>query len=279
MREVYPTLSAHLPTVLGAIVVGLVTTEPTYRRKLGAALAVVASGVLGLATLDAPTAGLVDAGGMLAPLFAGLFGAPVLIEAVGGAGVPEQDDATVTQSPTVVGLLGVLGTLAGAVVGYVPGVSSAIAATGALLAVPYRFGARGFVVTTSGVNTANAIFALFALVALGSPRTGVLVAVDEAGVPLDLPLLLSSVALASVVGFVLVLVLGDWYLRVVGSLDYTRVSVTVLAVLTVLSVVFAGPVGLLVFAVAAVIGLVPPRFGARRAPLMGVLLVPLIVQM
>jgi putative membrane protein len=279
MTAVYPTLSGHLPAVLAAIVVGLVTTEPSYRRKLGAAVSVVASGLLGLVALDGPATGLVDAGGMLAPLFAGLFGAPVLIEAIGGAGVPEQDDPTVTESRASVGVLASLGTVAGAIVGYVPGVSSAIAATGALLAVPGRFGARGFVVTTSGVNTANTVFALFALAALGSPRTGVLVAVDEAGVPLNLPIMLASVALAAVAGFLLVLVVGDRYLRVVGAVDYAALSLSVLAVLVVLSYVFAGPVGVAVFGVATAVGLVPPRFGARRANLMGVLLVPLIVQM
>jgi len=279
MTTVYPTLSAHLAVVLAAVVVALVTTEPSYRRKLGATLAVVASGALGLVALDGPATGLIDAGGMLAPLFAGLFGAPVLIEAIGGAGIPEQDDATVTESRASVGFLASLGTLAGAVVGYVPGVSSAIAATGALLAVPRRFGARGFVVTTSGVNTANSIFALFALVTLGSPRTGVLVAVDEAGVPLNLPVMLASVALAAVAGFLLVLVVGDRYLRLVGRVNYTALSLSVLAVLVGLSYVFAGPAGVAVFGVATAVGLVPPWFGARRASLMGVLLVPLIVQM
>jgi putative membrane protein len=277
LTSVYPALRDHLSTVLAGVIVMLVTTEASYRAKLGAAIAVTASGVLGVATLDLPADGLVSAGGMLAPLFAGLFGAPVLLEAIGGAGVPRQDDTTVAMSRWTVGLLALLGTLAGGVVGYVPGVSSAVAATGALLAVPREFGARGFVVTTSGVNTANTVFALFALVALGTPRTGVLVALDEGGVPLALPLLLASVAVAAGVGFLLVPVVGDRYLRIVGRLDYTKLSVGILTVLVGLSAVFAGLVGVAVFAVATAVGLLPQRFGARRANLMGVLLVPLVL--
>jgi putative membrane protein len=276
VTAIYPTLSEHLSTVLAAVAVVLVTTEPSYRATVGAALALVASGILGVATLDLPTGGLVAAGGMLAPLFAGLFGAPVLLEAMGGGGVPEQDDTTVALSRPSVGGLALVGTVSGAIVGYLPGISSAIAATGALVAVPQR-GPRSFIVATSGVNTANAVFALFALQALGSPRTGVLVAVEEAGVPLALPLLLASVALAAVVGFLLVLTLGDWYLGLVGRVDYTRLSLAVLGLLVVLSFVLAGGIGVGVFAVATVVGLVPQRFGARRATLMGVLLVPLIV--
>jgi putative membrane protein len=275
VTALYPAIRANLSAILAAIAVGLVTTEGTYRAKVGAGLALTGSGVLGLLTLDLPTSGLVSAGGTLAPLFAGLFGAPVLIEALGGGGVPPQDDATLALSKPAVGGLSAAGTLSGAVVGFLPGVSSAIAATGALLAVPYRFGARGFVVITSGVNTANTIFALLALRALGSPRTGVLVALESSGVPLSFPLLLASVALASAVGFVLVPTLGDRYLSLVGSVDYRRLSTVVLALLVGLSFVLAGPVGVGIFAVATVVGLVPARFGARRATLMGVLLVPL----
>jgi putative membrane protein len=213
---------------------------------------------------------------MLAPLFAGLFGAPVLVEALGGEGVPPQADATITSSGRFVGSVAFVGTLAGALVGYLPGISSAIAATGALVVLPGR-GPRPFVIATSGVNTANTIFALFALVALGSPRTGVLVALDDAGVPVDLPLLLASVAIAAGVGFVLVVLLGDRYLAAVGNADNTRLSVGVLGLLSVLVVAIAGPLGLLVFAVSALVGLIPGQFGAKRANLMGVLLVPLIL--
>jgi putative membrane protein len=142
--------------------------------------------------------------------------------------------------------------------------------------VPYRFGARGFVVITSGVNTANTIFALLALRALGSPRTGVLVALEESGAPLAFPLLLASVALASAVGFVLVPTVGDRYLSLVGSVAYGKLSVVVLALLAVLSLVLAGPIGIAIFVAATLVGLIPPRCGARRATLMGVLLVPLI---
>jgi putative membrane protein len=167
-----------------------------------------------------------------------------------------------------------VGTIAGAVVGYLPGISSAIAATGALVALPAR-GPRAFVVATSGVNTSNTIFALFALVALGNPRTGVLVALEDAGVPVALGLLLASVAIAAAAGFVLVVALGDRYLTAVGNADNTRLSAAVLCLLAVLVVAIAGPLGLAVFVASTAVGLIPGRFGAKRANLMGVLLVPL----
>ena len=276
MERAYPTIRAHLPLVLGGVALALVATERTAWARVGAALALAASGALGLATLDLPAAGVLPSGGMLAPLFAGLFGAPILLEALGGAGVPPQADATVVPARRTVAAVALVGTVAGAVVGYLPGVSSAIAATGALVVLPSR-GPRAFVVATSGVNTANTVFALFALVALGTPRTGVLVALDDTGVPLALPVLLATVAIAATVAFLLVLAVGDRYLAAVGTVDNTRLSLSVLALLCLLVFALTGAVGVGVFAASAVVGLIPARFGARRATCMGVLLVPLAV--
>jgi len=276
MVKLYPVVSAHLPLVLGSIAAVLVASEPGWDRRVGAVFSLVGSGGLGLAVLDASVSGVVPVADVLVPVFAGLFGAPVLLAAIEGSGVPPQADARVTTPKRTLATLATVGTLCGAVVGYLPGVSSAVAATLALGLVSTG-GARAFVVTTSGVNTATAVFALFALVTFGDPRTGVLVALDRAAVPLAVPSLLSAVAVAAVVSAMLVPVVGDRYLRTVGRLDPAWLSVGVLAGLLGLSVVFAGPLGVAIFAAATLVGHLPPRFGCRRATLMGVLLVPLAV--
>ncbi|WP_144925112.1 tripartite tricarboxylate transporter permease [Halorubrum salsamenti] len=277
MMRGYPVVREYLPLLLGVVVAFLVLTESSKRAALGGLAAFLASAALGLATLDADPAAPLDAGGVLAPLFAGLFGAPVLVDAVGGGGVPPQADARIAMSRRGLGVSAGGGSLAGAVVGYVPGVSAAIAAVAALPAVPRDESDRGFVVATSGANTANTIFALFALVALGTPRTGVTVAIDRAEVPFALPILLVAAATAAACGFALVLLVGDAYLRVVGNADYTRLSVGVLGLLAGISYAFAGAFGVGVFALAGALGLVPPRVGARRVHLMGVLIGPLML--
>jgi putative membrane protein len=292
MIRAHGHIDANLPLALGAVAAILILTERGLREKVGGLLAFVASALLGYALLRIFEAPL-DAGGLLMPLFGGLFGAPVLLDAIGGGGIPPQGESDVRSSRRSVGVTAFLGTGAGAIVGYIPGVSSAIAATAVLPAIPDGDGsggesdggsggdggdgAREFLIATSAVNTANTIFALFALIALGSPRTGVLVALEEAEVPLDLPVLLSAVVIAAGVGFVLVVSVGDRYLDVVGRTDYTLLSVAILVLLIGLSYAFAGPFGIGAVAAAAVGGLLPPRFGARRVHLMGVLIGPLIV--
>lgn len=273
----YPVIRGHLTLVLGGVIVLLVLTESSVRAALGGVVAFGLAAVLGWATLNVQPTAPLDAGSMLTPLLTGLFGAPILIDAMGGDGVPPQADAKLTMARRDLGLTAGAGSVAGAMVGYLPGISAAIASVIALPALPNRDPDRGFIVATSGANTANTVFALFALLALGTPRTGVLVAIKDTGVPLNVPALLTAVVFGAAAGFVLVVSVGDSYLRTVGQMEYTVVSVAVLCLLAGLSWLFTGWFGIGVFAVATLVGLVPPRFGTRRVHLMGVLIGPLML--
>ncbi len=292
VTAVYPTIRSNLSLLLALVVLGLLASEYTWWRRLGGLLSFGLATALGLLTLDISPEAPLEAGGMLAPLFAGLFGAPVLLDAIRGGSVPPQAGCGLRISRPVLVMTALGGAIAGAVVGYIPGISAAIAAVAVLLFIPedgtndgvgtdrgyVRGGSdRSYIVATSGVDTANTIFALFALAAIGQPRTGVMVAFENVNAPLDLPVLLVGVILAGVVGYALVLVLGDAYLRLIGRLTYWKISVSVLSLLCLLSYLFTGPIGIAVFVVASVVGLVPIRFRARRVHLMGVLIGPLIL--
>ena len=277
MIHSYPTIRAHLWIVLGAVVCLLVVTESTPQAAAGGLLGFLLAAILGWAVLDVSPDAPLGSGSMLTPLLTGLFGAPILLDAMGGGGVPPQADAKLTMARKDLGLTAGAGSLAGAIVGYLPGISAAIASVMALPAVPNQDVDRGFIVATSGANTANTVFALFALVALGTPRTGVMVAVDTTGVPLVVPVLLAAVVVGAACGALLVVLVGDRYLLHVGKMDYTRVSLVVLAFLGALAFGLTGWFGVVVFVVSTIIGLVPTRFGARRVHLMGVLIGPLML--
>ncbi|WP_435332715.1 tripartite tricarboxylate transporter permease [Haloarchaeobius sp. TZWWS8] len=274
MTAAYPTVRGNLPLVLFGIVLLTLAIEPSWRARIGGVVVLALSGWLGVVTLPLEPAAPLPAS-ILTPLFAGLFGAPVLLDALSGEGVPPQDDAQLCTSRGRVAVSTGAGTLAGGAVGYLPGVSSAIAATAALAALPSDAGDRSYVVATSGVNTANAVFGLFALVALGTPRSGVLVAVDRVGGPPSLGVALAAVVVAGALAAALVVTVGERYLAVVGRLDPWRLSAGALCLLVSLSWLFAGLLGLVAFVAATGVGLVPTRLGTRRVYCMGVLLVPL----
>lgn len=277
MVAVYEDLMAVVDLILAAVVAGLIVSEPSRRAAAGGAASFVLATGLGLAFLDLEPTAPLDGGGMLGPIFAGLFGAPVLLDAAKGGGMPPQAGPGLRTTYRSVTLTAAAGAAAGAVVGFLPGISAAVAAVAVLAVLPGAAGDRGYVIATSGVDTSNTIFALFALAALGAPRSGIVVAYDDLGAPVDLGTLVLSTLVAGAIGYLATVVLGDRYLTAIGAVDYGRLSVALLAGLAGLAVLFAGPIGLAVFVVSMAVGLVPVRVGGRRVHLMGVLIGPILV--
>jgi putative membrane protein len=282
-------LLAALPFLLAVIAGLLILAEPTRRGKAGGAVCLAVATALGLLALDLPASGPLSPDGaasMLAPIFGGLFGAPILLDALDARGaIPPQDGTDLGLAPRGVARAALSGVGGGTLVGYLPGVSAGVAAVLALGGAggsgPAGRGSdRAYVVATSGADTATAVFAVASLAVLGAPRSGVTVAVAELGtgsgsVPgIGLAGMLLVIVFAAGLGVVLLVVLGDRYLSVVRRLPRRPLVVGVLGLLLALSVGFAGVLGGAVFCIAAVVGLLPPRVGARRVHLMGVLLGP-----
>jgi putative membrane protein len=282
-------LLAALPFLLAVIAGLLILAEPTRRGKAGGAVCLAVATALGLLALDLPASGPLTPDGaasMLAPIFGGLFGAPILLDALDARGaIPPQDGTDLGLAPRGVARAALSGVGGGTLVGYLPGVSAGVAAVLALGGAggsgPAGRGSdRAYVVATSGADTATAVFAVASLAVLGAPRSGVTVAVAELGtgsgsVPgIGLAGMLLVIVFAAGLGVVLLVILGDRYLSVVRRLPRRPLVVGVLGLLLALSVGFAGVLGGAVFCIAAVVGLLPPRVGARRVHLMGVLLGP-----
>ena len=283
-------LLAALPVLLAAVAGLLILAEPTRRGKVGGAVCLAVATALGVLTLDLPAAGPLTPDGaasMLAPIFSGLFGAPILLDALDARGaIPPQDGTDLGVAPRGVARAALSGVAGGTLVGYLPGVSAGVAAVLALGGAggsgPAGRGSdRAYVVATSGADTATAVFAVASLAVLGAPRSGVTVAISELGgagaasAPgFGLVGMLLVVVFAAGLGIVLLVTVGDRYLDAVRRLPRRPLVVGVLCLLFALAVGFAGVLGGAVFCVAAVVGLLPPRVGARRVHLMGVLLGP-----
>ena len=286
-------LLAALPVLLALVAALLVLAEPTRRARLGGVLCLGVATALGFLTLDLPATGVLTpegAASMLAPIFGGLFGAPILLDALDARGaIPPQEGTTLGLSRLEAVRAALAGVGGGALVGYLPGVSAGVAAVLALGGAggsgPAGRGSdRAYVVATSGADTATAVFAVASLTVLGAPRSGVTVALSSlvgpasdrsATVPMDLLGMLLVIVLAAGLGIVLLLTVGERYLSIVRRLPRRPLLVVVLALLLALAVGFAGRIGGAVFCLAALVGLLPPRVGARRVHLMGVLFGPI----
>ena len=139
---------------------------------------------------------------------------------------------------------------------------------------------RGEPMTTSGADTSTAVFALASLVVIGSPRSGITIALEDLGggaAPASVLTLLVLCVLAAACALLVLLQVGEWYLEQIRRLPRRPIIGGVLLFLLALAGVFAGPIGIGVFVAAAVLGLVPPRVHTRRVHLMGVLFGPVVM--
>ncbi len=232
------------------------------------------------------------------PLFTGLFGiSTLLISLMDKPTIPTQqinDDP-----PKIAGWRKTRavfsGTLAGTFVGWFPGISSASATVIAkLLGGGEPKGgnpeesSKEFMIAISGVNTATGIFTILALFVILKARSGAMRAVQIMvgdnivpwepfqNVPYAMSLMLFSVLLAAVVAFWLTFVLGKMFARKFSNIPYHKLVITVLCFLIIMIFLFAGPLGLLIGAVATCVGLIPPLVGVKRVHLMGCLIFPIM---
>ncbi len=250
------------------------------KYKLFAILLFLTSGLLGtfaFAHQDLARSPLGFEPEVLLPLLGGLFGASMLLISLASrAEIPDQRETEFDLSARAIARSAFLGGLAGSVVAWVPGVTPAVAT------VVTRLGSEGsdqeFLVSISGVNTANSLLTLVALFVVGRPRSGAAVAIEEL-VDLDgysLLVMVTIVLGVSILSYFATLQAGRAAAKVVRRLNYRILCIAVLAFLTAMTFGFAGPFGLFLYLVSTVVGLVAPFAGIRKTHAMGVLMVPLI---
>ncbi len=238
------------------------------------------SGVLGLFSLTYShfSFGMLGIGEVLLPLLTGLFGIPVLLASMRSASpVPAQVFSGLQITPRSVVVQGVRGSVAGAIVGWLPGFSSGTA--NALLSLgkgdPERGNAREYLIATSAANTANALLCLAALYAVGRMRSGAMVALGSVELP-PLSLLVLVAGVAAVAAYILTIAISrgsSWFMR----LNQPLLAKGVLVLLVVMSGVFCGPFGLLILGLATLVGMVPSLVEVPRIFCMGAIMVPVML--
>jgi putative membrane protein len=233
------------------------------------------SGMLGLFTFRYSYLSWTTLGGteLLMPLLSGLFGIAVLLRASQGSMPPQQYQGMRVGRRTVM-RGAALGTLAGSLVGWLPGLSSATANGLLATMIRYQQDRRGYILAASAANTANAITGLAALYAISRMRNGVMVALAT----LDLPpfsALLAAVSIAALFAYLLTILLSRSAMRFNG-LRVRNINMAVILFIALLSFVISGPFGILILLLATALGLVPSLLNIPRVTCMGAVVLPVI---
>jgi putative membrane protein len=136
-----------------------------------------------------------------------------------------------------------------------------------------------YLVVLGGINTVNIMFSFFVLYLIGKTRSGVAAAVNQL-VSVDQNFLLLSIG-------VVILSLGFGALATdviskkavcwLQNVNYRRVTFATIAVITVLCFFLSGLIGLLIFGIAAAVGLIPIGANIKRTHSMAFLMLPTII--
>ncbi len=278
------------------------------RQRLVAALLFLLAGALGYVLLDTPwltswnwlpfgpLAG--DFGTrILFPLFTGLFGFSTLaLSSRSRAVVPPQKlDARpdLKGRPLARGILS--GSVAGAMVSWLPGLSSGAATALAQLLSRGRGdeshpdARKEFMLALGSVSTATSVFTVAVLFIIDRARSGAAVAIRELSAgsippwePVTSPpgllvVIVASAVLAAVAAYPITVVCSKIAAGRIHRVRYDLLARGILAMLAVLILVLAGAAGLMIAVLAGVLGLGPPFAGVKRVHLMGCLIVPVIL--
>jgi len=211
---------------------------------------------------------------LLMPLLSGLFGISVLLRSSHG-NMPEQHFTGIALGNRLLAKHALLGTLAGAVVGWLPGLSNATA--NALLSNGVRDEGHGmgFIVATSAANTSNAFLSLAALYSVSRTRNGVMVALASAPLPPVTGLLLAG-AVAALLAYLLTVWISH-HAYFFSGLPLRGLGYGVMLFVVILSFLLSGPFGLVILVLATAVGLVPPMVNVRRVTCMGAIMLPVII--
>ncbi|AFV22610.1 hypothetical protein Mpsy_0399 [Methanolobus psychrophilus R15] len=311
----YPLIQAYLAWILIFVVFLMIMTErgefvkgqgslSHWRSRFYALVIFFMSGMLGVFAfrmeyLMNPVISFGEPS-ILLPLLSGLFGSSQLIISLMSAPViPAQLRSRLELDRKRIFRGIFVGGLSGSLVAWLPGISSSIATVFARLFIKQDFSkeenqytrysdeemlssAKEFIVSVSGVNTCNAIFALIALAVIGKTRNGAMVVINGLleGVSLDastIILFLCAIALTAIMSYFSTIYLGDRVHLWLLSIDYPILCYCVIAVLTLLVLLFTGLFGLVVFAISTSVGMLSPFLKIRKSHAMGVILLPVIL--
>ena len=303
--SVFPTLHAivspHLGWILSAIIAFMLMSEwpkggdrartPLGRLAeawtgLGAGLLTFAlSGLLGFVLMYRNVVPSEVAFQNLLPAFVGLFAIPGVIQnLVARTQVPQQHiGASLDLTPSLLARGVFAGLLGGGFAAFFPIVTGGI---GGLLAghATAQRDDRLFILSQGASKAVYYVggFLLFFVPGLGLTRGGMawmLSTIYAPGTPQVYFTAVAAVACAGAVSFFLLLGLSRAAISLLGRVDYHWISAATLALLLTLVLALTGPGGLLAALAATGIGLIPVAFGCRKMNCMGVLLVPITLNM
>ncbi len=275
LPKIYIPLNNIMPFIL--IIASLFLFYFEKKSKAWALIIFLLAGFLGIASLN------LNIKEPLLPLLTGLFGGSALVVSLKSKQkVPKQQirkfkHIKIKKKSLAKSLFASI--IASPLVSFLPGLGSGQAAVIGS-EVTGDLDRKEFLILLGAINTMVAGLSFITLYSINKARTGASVAVAQIISELSLQnllIILGAILIAGIISFFLTVFLAKVASKNISKVPYHYLSTIILAVLTIIVLVFSGPLGFLLFIISSALGITCIQLGIKRIHLMGALLVPVIL--
>ena len=269
----YPLIENYIGYILIAVVVFMIMRD---RKRVWAFFVFLIAGVLGLIVLNMP-----NFEDPLFPLFSGLFGISTLaISLSENESIPSQvkhQYVRVKTSKVFKALFS--GGFSGFITAVMPGLGASTAAV-ISMQITKNLKEDGFMILMGSINTFNFILSMVTLYVLDKARNGSIIVIQELVDAITINhivIFLSAVLIAGSLSVFLALGLSKVFSKIMSIVNYRKMVLSIIFLITALVLVLTGPLGLLILIISTAIGIIPPTVNISRTHAMGCLLLPVIL--
>lgn len=275
MSPVFNATKSYVLLALTTVIVAQIARSTCFKDAAAKMLIIALAGSFGIVVLRLP-----NLSQPLLPMFSGLF---ALSSLIGGllhrsSFPPQQPEAVIKiKKPLKAAKTVAVGLFSSALMGFFPSLGPAQAA---LLGttVLRKIKAPAYLFLFGVISSASMLMALLTLYSFGKARNGS-IAVMGSIIPMTGESVILFLIVAVITAFLScmsTLFLSRLFLQLIRKINYSLLSWLVIVFIVVFVAAFSGAVGLLVLAVAAMIGMIPVLTRSSRQLLMACLMVPVI---
>jgi putative membrane protein len=270
VSRIYPTIQKIIPYLLILVCVIMVLTE---NKKINGLIVIILTGALGVCVLN------LNLKEPLLPLLSGLFGSSMLLISINqNTKIPSQklEFKKISLKKIIRPVSGAL--IASPLCGFLPGLGGGQAAViGNQIS---RTNEKDFLVLLGAVNVLVMGLSFVSLYSISKTRTGAAVAIQTllGQVNAKILILILLVCLISgIFSFFIVKYLSIKFLKIIEKVNYKKLSIGIISLLSTLILLISGIFGFLVFAISTAAGIYCIKLNVRKTQMMGCLLIPTIV--
>tara|TARA_Y100000310_G_scaffold56999_3_gene52254 strand:+ start:23377 stop:24588 length:1212 start_codon:yes stop_codon:yes gene_type:complete len=274
---VYPYVLRIMWIILILVSIYLIFTEKENTKRLWALIIFILAGFLGIASLN------INIKEPLLPLLTGLFGASnLLISIHQKTKIPKQKiiplkNIKLKRKSLVKSSLASI--IAAPFTAFLPGLGASQAALIGREVTNIQ-DQREFLFLLGAINTIVMGLSFIALYSIQKTRTGAAVAVSKLINNLsinELFYIIITIIIAGIISFFVTIFISKLVAKNINKISYSKISVSILIILTILTIYFTGFLGLLIFITSTSLGITTIQLGIKRMHLMGALLIPTIL--